>query len=96
MHAALSNKRAGFFNCLIAAMDSTRTISELKSAFIRAQVRILSESLELPEDWRNYAVETEEGELGEKVIEDVLHKGNFHCQACLGRGIEQTSNKTGL
>lgn len=75
MHAALSNKRAGFFDCLIATMDSTRTISELKSAFIRAQVRILSESLELPEDWRNYAAEAEEGELGEKVIEDVLHKG---------------------
>jgi hypothetical protein len=58
-------------------MDSTRTISELKSAFVRSQVRILSESLELPHDWRNYAVETEEGDLSEKVIEDVLHKGVF-------------------
>jgi hypothetical protein len=56
-------------------MDSSRTISELKSAFVRSQVRILSESLELPHDWRNYAVETEEGDLSEKVIEDVLHKG---------------------
>lgn len=56
-------------------MDSTRTISELKSAFIRGQVRILSESLEPPEDWKNYAVETEEGDLPEKVIADVLHKG---------------------
>lgn len=55
-------------------MDSTRTISELKSAFIRGQVRILSESLEPPEDWKNYAVETEEGDLPE-VIADVLHKG---------------------
>ncbi|KAJ5578263.1 uncharacterized protein N7459_007227 [Penicillium hispanicum] len=44
-------------------MDSTRTISELKSAFIRGQVRILSENFELPEDWRNYAVDTEEGDL---------------------------------
>ncbi|KAJ5127010.1 hypothetical protein N7448_007789 [Penicillium atrosanguineum] len=58
-------------------MDSTRTISELKSAFVRSQVRILSEKLELPQDWRSYAVETEEGDLGEKVIEDVLHKGMF-------------------
>ncbi|KAJ5676983.1 uncharacterized protein N7477_002616 [Penicillium maclennaniae] len=57
-------------------MDSTRTISELKSAFIRIQVRILSEGLELPQDWRNFAVETEEGDLGDKVIEDVLHKVN--------------------
>lgn len=56
-------------------MDSTRTIYELKSTFIRSQVRILSESLELPEDWQHYAVETEEGELSAKVIEDVLHKG---------------------
>lgn len=56
-------------------MDTTRTIAESKSAFIRAQVRVLSEKFELPEDWRNYAVETDEDDLGEKVIEDVLHKG---------------------
>lgn len=62
---------------LIAEMDSTRTISELKSTFIWSQVRILSESLELPEDWRNYVVGTDEDDLGEKVIEDVLHKGAF-------------------
>lgn len=58
-------------------MDSTRTISELKAAFIRSQVRVLSEGLELPEDWKSYAPETEEGELNEKVIEDVLRKGDF-------------------
>ncbi|CAG7946789.1 unnamed protein product [Penicillium nalgiovense] len=57
-------------------MDSTRTISELKSAFIWSQVRIFSESLDLPEDWRNYASETTEGDLSDKVIEDVLHKVN--------------------
>ncbi|KAK4861461.1 hypothetical protein LT330_003496 [Penicillium expansum] len=57
-------------------MDSTRTISELKSAFIWSQVRIFSESLDLPEDWRNYAAETTEGDLSDKVIEDVLHKVN--------------------
>lgn len=56
-------------------MDPTRTISELKSAFIWSQVRIFSESLDLPEDWRNYAAETTEGDLSDKVIEDVLHKG---------------------
>lgn len=69
-------------------MDSTRTISELKSAFLRGQVRIFSESIELPEDWRNYAAETEEGELSEKVIEDVLHKGILHCQT--HPGVSQT------
>ena len=56
------------------AMESTRTISELKSSFIRAQVRILSESLEPPEDWRNYAAETEEDDLSNKVVGDVLQK----------------------
>ncbi|CAG8292097.1 unnamed protein product [Penicillium salamii] len=55
-------------------MDSTRSIFELKSAFIRTQVRIFAESLELPEDWRNYAPQTEEDDLSDKVIEDVLHK----------------------
>lgn len=55
-------------------MESTRTISELKSSFIRAQVRILSEGLEPPEDWRNYAAETEEDDLSDKVVGDVLQK----------------------
>ncbi|KAJ5161583.1 hypothetical protein N7492_006975 [Penicillium capsulatum] len=57
-------------------MDSTRTIPELKAAFIRAQVRILSENFQVPEDWRNYATETDEDDLGDKVIADVLHKVN--------------------
>ncbi|GLB06281.1 hypothetical protein AtubIFM57258_001578 [Aspergillus tubingensis] len=57
-------------------MESTRTISELKSSFIRAQVRILSEGLEPPEDWRNYAAETEEDDLSDKVVGDVLQKLN--------------------
>lgn len=61
---------------LRAEMDSSRSISEVKSAFIRSQVRTLSENLELPGDWKNYAPDTEDGELGEKVIDDVLHKGN--------------------
>ncbi|KAF7597631.1 hypothetical protein BBP40_000109 [Aspergillus hancockii] len=57
-------------------MDSTRTIPELKSSFIRAQVRILSESLEAPEDWRRYAAETEEDDLSDRVVSDVLQKFN--------------------
>ena len=55
-------------------MDSTRTIFELKSSFIWTQVRILSESLEPPEGWRDYAVESEEDDLSDKVVEDVLQK----------------------
>ncbi|RAL11098.1 kinetochore subunit FTA4 family protein [Aspergillus homomorphus CBS 101889] len=57
-------------------MDSTRTISELKSSFIRAQVRLLSESLIPPEDWRHYASEATEDELSDKVVGDALKKFN--------------------
>ena len=60
-------------------MDSTRTVSELKASFIRAQVRILSESLEPAENWRDYAVETEEADLSDKVVEDVMQKGAVEC-----------------
>jgi hypothetical protein len=72
---SVTNPNNAVSSNIVGAMDSTRTISELKSSFIRGQVRILSESLEPPEDWKNYAVETEEGDLPEKVIGDVLHKG---------------------
>ena len=54
-------------------MESTRTISELKSAFIRTQVRILSEHLEPQEGWRSYAAESED-DLSDKAVEDVLAK----------------------
>ncbi|PKY08840.1 putative kinetochore protein fta4 [Aspergillus campestris IBT 28561] len=57
-------------------MESTRTITELKSSFIRAQIRILSERIEPPEDWRSYATGNEEDELREKVVEDVIQKFN--------------------
>lgn len=55
-------------------MDSTRTISELKSSFIWAQVRILSENLVPPGGWREYAVETDEGELSDKAADDAILK----------------------
>ncbi|OJJ49901.1 hypothetical protein ASPZODRAFT_139247 [Penicilliopsis zonata CBS 506.65] len=57
-------------------MESARTISELKSAFIRGQVRILSEGLEPPEGWRNYASESNEGDLSDKAVDDALQKLN--------------------
>ncbi|EAA65579.1 hypothetical protein AN1011.2 [Aspergillus nidulans FGSC A4] len=58
------------------AMESSRSIPELKSLFIRAQIRILSESLEAPEDWRSYATEPVEEDLSDKVVGDVLQKLN--------------------
>ncbi|RDW76702.1 kinetochore subunit FTA4 family protein [Aspergillus mulundensis] len=57
-------------------MESSRSISELKSSFIRTQVRILSESLEAPADWRSYAAEPAEEDLSDKVVGDVLQKLN--------------------
>lgn len=61
-------------------MDPTRTIPELKSSFLRAQVRILSESLEAPEDWKQYATDPENDELTDKVVGDALQK----CTVTLG------------
>ncbi|KAI9923810.1 hypothetical protein ASPWEDRAFT_40391 [Aspergillus wentii DTO 134E9] len=57
-------------------MDSTRTIPELKSAFIRAQVRVLSESLQPADNWRDYATQPSEEDLSDKVVEDVIQKLN--------------------
>ncbi|KAL2871762.1 kinetochore subunit FTA4 family protein [Aspergillus lucknowensis] len=57
-------------------MESSRSISELKSSFITTQVRILSESLEPPEDWRRYATEPAEEGLSDKVVGDALQKLN--------------------
>ena len=53
-------------------MESARTITELKSIFIRRQLRILSEALEPPEAWREYAVGDDD--LSDGVVEDVLQK----------------------
>lgn len=55
-------------------MESSRSIAELKSSFIRTQVRILSESFEAPEDWRSYAAEPAEEDLSDKVVGEVLLK----------------------
>ncbi|KAL4809360.1 kinetochore Sim4 complex subunit Fta4 [Aspergillus unguis] len=57
-------------------MESSRSIAELKSSFIRTQVRILSETLEAPDDWRSYAAEPAEDDLSDKVVGDVLQKLN--------------------
>lgn len=58
-------------------MEPNRSVSELKSSFVRAQVRILSESLEPSEGWRSYAAETDEDDLSDKVVDDALHKRTF-------------------
>ncbi|KAL2006401.1 hypothetical protein VTN00DRAFT_9069 [Thermoascus crustaceus] len=57
-------------------MESSRTVSELKSSFIRSQVRILSAILEPQEGWRDYAPESEEDDLSDKAVEEALQKLN--------------------
>ncbi|OKL64651.1 hypothetical protein UA08_00794 [Talaromyces atroroseus] len=56
-------------------MESSRTILELKTSFIRNQVRILSTAIAPQEGWRGFAPETED-DLSEKVVEEALQKLN--------------------
>lgn len=53
------------------------TISSLKAAFIRSQVRHLSIPLEPLTDWREQVPEAPEGggHLSDKVVQDVVTKG---------------------
>lgn len=54
-------------------MENSGTILELKTAFIRNQVRILSTAITPQDGWRDFAPETED-DLSEKVVEEALQK----------------------
>ena len=54
----------------------TSTIPALKRNFLNSQVRILNTPLEPPEDWRETGPVPEEGDLDDKVVEDVVRKGD--------------------
>ncbi|KAL2364903.1 hypothetical protein RJZ56_002165 [Blastomyces dermatitidis] len=54
-------------------MDSTKTITEIKSSFVRNQIRILSAALTPSEDWRDYGPVCED-DIPNKTVEDVLQK----------------------
>ncbi|ODH38384.1 hypothetical protein ACO22_02383 [Paracoccidioides brasiliensis] len=56
-------------------MDVSKTITELKSSFVRSQVRILSEALTPSEEWRDYGPAFED-DIPDKTVEDVLQKLN--------------------
>ncbi|KUL88640.1 hypothetical protein ZTR_05112 [Talaromyces verruculosus] len=56
-------------------MEKSRTISEIKTSFIRNQIRILSAPIAPQEGWRDFAPETED-DLSDKVLEEVVQKLN--------------------
>ncbi|KAK7883656.1 hypothetical protein LTR67_011066 [Exophiala xenobiotica] len=53
-----------------------QSITSLKAAFIRSQVRHLSTPLEPSTEWRDRATEPEGGHLSDKVVQDVVAKVN--------------------
>ncbi|KAK2781302.1 hypothetical protein FQN53_000646 [Emmonsiellopsis sp. PD_33] len=58
-------------------MESSKTITELKSSFARDQIRLLSAALTPSENWRDYGPASE-NDIPEKVVEEVLMKLNTH------------------
>lgn len=58
-------------------MDNSRTILEHKEAFLQTQIRALTAGLEPAEDWRDYGKESDHGDLRDKVVGDVLTKGQW-------------------
>ncbi|EFW16372.1 hypothetical protein D8B26_005716 [Coccidioides posadasii str. Silveira] len=56
-------------------MAHSMTVAELKTAFLRDQIRILSTSLDPTEDWKDYGPEVE-SDLSDKAVGGVLQKVN--------------------
>ncbi|KKZ62332.1 hypothetical protein EMCG_03250 [[Emmonsia] crescens] len=56
-------------------MDSSKTITEIKSSFVRNQIRILSAALTPSEEWRDYGPASDD-DIPDKMVEDVLQKLN--------------------
>ena len=55
-------------------MATADTVISLKESFLRTQVRLLSQRLQPSRNWRDRAPVPEQGELKEKVVQEVLHK----------------------
>lgn len=57
-----------------------KSITAIKAAFIRSQVRQLSTPLEPTTQWRDLAPEPEAGHLSDKHIRDIVSKGMYMCR----------------
>src|SRR5271163_1248167 len=57
-------------------MDRAKTVTDAKAAFLRTQVRLLSAILQPSRQWRDFTDNAEEDDLSDKVIHDVMSKGN--------------------
>ena len=56
-------------------MDRAKTVTDVKAAFLRTQVRLLSAVLQPSKQWRDSAENAEEDNLSDKAIQDVMSKG---------------------
>lgn len=58
-------------------MPLEETIINLKKRFIASQVRLLNGTLQPSRDWREYAPQTEHGDLSERIVGEALYQGQF-------------------
>lgn len=63
-------------------MAPTDTVLEAKATFLRSQVRLLSTPLTPPRNWQDRAPASEEGDLREKIVAEVLYKRTYPSYIC--------------
>lgn len=54
-------------------MEKSRTIAEIKTSFIRNQIRTLSASIAPQDGWRDFAPDSE-GDLSDRVVDEAMQK----------------------
>lgn len=54
-------------------MEKSRTIAEIKTSFIRNQIRTLSASIAPQDGWRDFAPNSE-GDLSDRVVDEAIQK----------------------
>lgn len=64
-------------------MDSKKSISNIKTVFIRSQVRFLSAPIQPTTQWEDRVPEPEEDHLGDKIVQDAIAKGADRSRLCI-------------